>query len=377
MPKILFVNFNDGYFWSHRADLALTLKKKGWQVFVTTGGHDTENLEKLKDKGITPVIIPAYNGVLSPLIVLRLIWGLRKKIQKIQPDIVHAISLKYAFLTGLSTLFLKDVRQVFTIAGLGYLFSRDNKKAAFMRAFLMPFLKLAFRRKNAFLIFQNVDDKEKFSQNHLTSPRQNTIIRGSGVNTSDFPETKEPEKEKPVILMPTRLIREKGIDIFIRAAGIVKEKGYDAIFILAGGTDKYNPSALSEKDMKTLLDNSEVIWRGKIQDMPRMYQRSHIVVYPSYYNEGVPKVLLEAASSARPIVTTNHTGCKEVVQDGVNGLLIPVKDSVATANAIINLINNPKKRKAMGQENRRLALEQFDVSIINSQTIDVYKPYVI
>ena len=370
--KILYIINHIDWFWSHRYALAKDVQQTGCKVFVATSNARRDS--SLSREGFIPLDLPEYGAGASPVSMFRTILQIRKHIRKVQPDLVHGITIKYAFMTGLATLFQNvNTKKLFTIAGLGYVFSGSTIKSELLRLSIMPFMKLAFFRKNTKLIFQNSDDQKIFNKAGLCRMEDSNLIPGSGVSIRKFVFSHEPETMEPVVFMPTRLVREKGVAVFAEAAKIVSDKGYKARFILGGGLDKYNPNALSETEMNKILSDTPVTWRGKIKDMPRMFRRANMIVYPSYYKEGVPKVLLEAAASGRAIITTDHPGCRDVVENGKNGLLVPVKDAQATANAIIDLLKAPEMRKVMGRHSREKAVSEFDVHLINQKTLKIYE----
>ncbi len=356
--KILYVINHIDWFWSHRLPLAVAAKEAGYEVHVAVPEAD----DKLSQHGFFGHDLPGSAKAQIP--------ALRKIYQSLQPDIVHAITLKTAFIAGLAGTGLSSIRFVHTIAGLGYLFS-PGLQPLVMRLALTPFLKLAFN--NAQMVFQNPDDCKLLQTYKIVSKPQCHLIRGSGVDLNQFPYTDEPVKDVPVVVMPTRLVHDKGIAVFIEAAKILQSRNVQAQFQIAGGITHHNPRAISKLEMEDMIKNSPVEWLGKVSDMPALYQTANLIVYPSYYGEGVPKVLLEAASSGRAIATTDHPGCREVVNDGVQGFLVPVRDAEATANAIENLLKNSEQRKAMGIAARKRAEDEFDVNKIAAQTLTVYR----
>ena len=289
-----------------------------------------------------------------------------------QPDLIHAITLKYAFMAGIAAR-LGGNRILFTIAGLGYLFSGEGLKPKALRILIGPLLKFALKHEKAKIIFQNPDDQALMIKRGFANPAQCTLIPGSGVDLDEFPLTPLPQNDLPLILMPTRLVHNKGIAIFIEAAEILEKQGVQARYQIAGGITKNNPLAISENEMSDMLNGSPVEWLGKVSDMPALYQNANLICYPSYYGEGIPKVLLETCASARPIITTDHPGCREAVRHGENGLLIPVKDPQATAEAVKALLTQPQKMQEMAAAARKLAEENFDVRLIVSKTLQTYE----
>ena len=369
-PEICYVINHIDWFWSHRLPLARGAQEAGWQVSVAVPGASAD--ENLTDEGFKGIDLPAPDQGFGPLGVVKTMCALRRIIRRDSPDLVHAITLKYAFITGLATLGLSHVKLVHTIAGLGYLFSGEGIKPKILRTVLGPFLRLALRRKNIQLIFQNPDDMNMMISRGFADPSQAHLIRGSGVDTHEFTPSDTPEATENIVVMPTRLVHDKGVAVFVDAARILKQQGVNAVFQIAGGVTHNNPLAISQGDMEAMVKDGAAEWLGKVSDMPALLAKAALVAYPSYYREGIPKVLLEAASMAKAIVTTDHPGCKEAVNHGENGLLVPVKDAQSLADAIKKLLDDPAERHKMGQRSRQRATEEFDVKIIVAQTLETY-----
>lgn len=369
--KILYVINHIDWFWSHRLPLAKGAQEKDWDVHLAV--TDASKDDKLVPNGFTGHELPASDQGFMPLTLLKTIVAIHTLIKQEKPDLIHAITLKYAFIAGLAARIHKDVQVVHTLAGLGYLFSGEGIKPRILRLMVGPLLKIALKHKRAKIIFQNPDDMALMIKRGFVKENQCNLILGSGVDINDFEDTPLPKNSTPVILMPTRLVHDKGIAIFIEAAKIVTQNGFDVRFQIAGGITHNNPLAINENEMHEMLKGSPVEWLGKVKDMPTLYKTASFICYPSYYGEGVPKVLLEACASARPIITTDHPGCRETVRDGINGILIPVKDAIATAKAIEKMLNDPDKMQNMAQASRTLAQDLFDVKIIVEKTLAVYE----
>jgi glycosyltransferase involved in cell wall biosynthesis len=368
--KLLYVINHIDWFWSHRLPLAQGAQCDGWTVSVAVTGAKTE--AKLRPTGFKGIELPASDQGFAPLTVFKIIWAIHKIIIKEKPDVLHAITLKYAFMAGLAARMHKHLKIVHTIAGLGYLFSGEGLQPTFLRLIVGPFLKIALKHPRAQIIFQNPDDERLMVKRKFVRPSQCHLILGSGVDLEQFRFTTLPEDAVPIVLMPTRLVHDKGIAVFIETARILKTRGVQARFQIAGGVTRNNPLAISEKQMHELIKYGAAEWLGKVDDMAALYRASTLICYPSYYGEGVPKVLLEAAATGRPIITTDHPGCREVVHTGENGLLVPVKDAQATADAIIRLLNDRSLMQKMGQSSRARAEHDFDVKLIVRRTISVY-----
>jgi len=365
-PKLLYVINHMDWFWSHRLPLAEGARDKGYDVCVAASGAGGN--EKLSQAGFTGLELGAADNP------VRFWLGLHKLLKAEKPDILHVITIKYAFLCGLVALLHPNIRKVYTIAGLGYLFSGEGLKPGILRAILSPFFKLVFRDKRSKIIFQNPDDMAIFISRGFAREDQCSLIRGSGVDTQQFtPAQAEDNTKTPLVVMPTRLVHDKGVAVFIEAARILKSQGVEAHFQIAGGVTRHNPLAISEEEIKAMTADGAAKWLGKVDDMPALLRAACIIAYPSYYREGIPKVLLEAAACARAIITTDHPGCREVVDHGRNGLLVPVKDADALAAAMAELLGDPVKRAAMGKLSREKAEKEFDVRLIVQQTLTVYE----
>lgn len=361
MKKVLFVLADISDFWNSRAGLARAAQARGWRVFVAAPG--ALNDQRLPHEGFTGIELAPF----SVMNAAKIIFDLRKILKIHRPDLLHAVTLKYACLAGLAAGRKPD-KKIYTVAGLGFLFSPQG---AALKFFIAPFLKYALR--NAQIIAQNPDDEKILLEEKFAEGRRCHVIKGSGVDLSLFYPRENPETGPPVVLMPTRLLRDKGIEVFIRAARIARRENIEARFIIAGASGGGSPGAISESEMKELCADAEVEWLGHVDDMASLYARCAIVVYPSYYREGVPRALLEACAMGKAIVTTDHPGCREAVAHGVNGLLVPVKNAEATADAIQALLQDAAKREAMGKMGRQLAERAFDVNLIVKKTLEIYE----
>lgn len=356
--------------WKSRLPLAKAGQKEGWDVTIGIVGNpeDTNALEGLKHATIT-----RPEGRLTLFSILKTILSIRNLIEQEKPNLVHTVTIKYAFFLGLASLFKSNYRIIYTLAGLGFLFRGHGRKPEIIRAALSPFLKFILRNRKAQVIFQNPDDMKLMIEKNYVKEANTHLVISSGVDLEKFKAVPPPAKEEPLVLMPTRLVREKGIHIFIEAARLLKLRGIRARFEIAGGETHHNPSAISKKEMEQITSDSSTHWLGHVDNMTAILTKADIIVYPSYYGEGVPRVLLEAAAAGRPIITTDHPGCREAVEDGSNGFLVPIKDVNAIANAIELLLNDSEKRLEMGHQSRLKAQNSFDLKRIVYKTLEVYQ----
>jgi glycosyltransferase involved in cell wall biosynthesis len=231
----------------------------------------------------------------------------------------------------------------------------------------------AFRHPNLRVIFQNPDDRAVFIRKGIVTGEQAAVIKGSGVDLSLYRPSSEPEG-LPIVILASRMLWDKGVAQFVEAALILKSVGVQARFALAGEPDPENPATIPHEQLEVWRESGEIEWWGlqEPENMPGVLAKSHIVCLPSY-REGIPRILIEAAASGRPIVTTDAPGCRELVRPGVNGIIVPSRDASSLAGALRFLIENPEARIAMGANNREVAVQEFSQELVIAQFMSVYR----
>jgi glycosyltransferase involved in cell wall biosynthesis len=367
--KLLYILAETNDFWSSRLPLALAAKEKGCEVHLAAPGAADDLV--LKEFGFHGHDLPPARNGFSICTAVKNIFAIKKLLRELKPDIAHTFTLKYSLLTGLAACCTKSTRHVFTIAGLGYLFSGNDLKSKILLCIAAPFLKYALRKAET-VTFQNSDDMDILIRRNFVRAENSVLIRGSGVDLQKFAPRNNTESNPPLILLPTRLIHDKGISVFIAMAEILKKRQIPARFQVAGGITEHNPLAITKTEMERMVAGTPVEWIGRVDDMPGLYARTTLIVYPSWYREGIPRVLLEAAACGKAIVTTDHPGCREVVIHNENGLLVPVKNSEATADAVEAILTNPALRKKMESAGRALAEREFGIDKVVAQTMKIY-----
>jgi glycosyltransferase involved in cell wall biosynthesis len=315
--------------------------------------------------GVTGHDIADHGMGINPLGELRILLSIIRVIHKVKPDLIHAITIRHALYAGIAARLTGRKPAVFTLAGLGSLFS--ERSLAMHLA--LPLFRLAFRHNAAHVIFQNPDDRDVMENAGAVYPGHAALIRSSGVDLKDFAFSPMPQSPVPVVLFSSRLIREKGIEDFVEAARILKGK---ARFLVAGDVYSKNPKSLTCEEIQAWHDEGVIEWLGHVTDMPLLLKSSTIFVLPSYYREGVPKVNIEAMATGRPVITCDTPGCRETVRDGVNGLLVPPRDPQALARAIETLLAAPAQMAEMGKAGRAMAERDFSVESVVSRTLEVY-----
>lgn len=368
--KLLYILAETNDFWSSRLPLALAAQTKGCEIHLAAPG--AASASKLKAYGFFGHDLPSMQKGFSPLSAFKTIYALRKILKNLKPDIAHTITLKYSLLTGLAAWNIGGVKLIYTIAGLGYLFSGHDLKSKTLLCAAAPFLKLVLRNPGTVVTFQNSDDMNILIRKNFVHKKDCVLIPGSGVDIEKFYPRADAD-DPPLVLMPTRLIHDKGISIFIEMAKILEKRRIPARFQVAGGVTEHNPLAIMEEEMRRMVAGTPVEWIGRVNDMPALYAQATLIVYPSWYREGIPRVLLEAAAMGKACVTTDHPGCREAVAHNDNGLLVPVKSAEAAADATEKILANPDLRKKMEISARARAEREFATAHIVEKTMKIYR----
>lgn len=367
--KLLIVVNVDWFFLSHRKDLALSAKKEGYQVIILT--KDTGQKSIIEALGFEFIDLPmsrSGTNLFKELSTLKYLFRIYKKEK---PDIIHHVGLKTILLGTLAAKLANAKSLVNAITGLGYIFSANNNN--FLRKVIIYLLRFSHRRGNLIAIFQNDDDRSLFFNNHIIQENQTYIIKGSGIDLNEFCYTSEPKIGKIIVLITARMIIEKGIFILIDAAKLLKGDYKDKVqFILCGAIDD-SPIAIKEEELKSACDGEYICWLGYQNNIIDLIKKSHIIAFPSYYREGIPQSLIEAAAIGRPIITTNSIGCKETVIDRYNGFLIPIKNSELLADRLKKLFDDTQLRISMGKNSRLLAEKDFSIENVITKHLEIYK----
>ncbi len=368
-PTALFVANVDWFFLSHRLPIALALRDRGFEV--TVASLDTGRLHEAADHGLRIVRLPMSRQGAGPVEALRTLAALVRLYRQRRPDLIHHIAVKPIVLGSLAARAVPGTPVVNAISGFGYT-GGTSLRARLLRAPLRLLYRLALRRSHSWTIFQNPEDREAFVQTGLVREEHTRLIRGSGVDTTRFAPAPEPEGA-PLVLMASRMIADKGVREFVEAARLVRREHPDTRFVLVGSPDDGNPTSIPETELEAAQRHGTCEWWPHRTDMHEVIRQATVVVLPTSYKEGLPKVLIEAAACARPAVATDIPGCREIVRDGVNGLLVPERDANATAAAITKLLHSPELRAEMGERGRATVEAHFSLETIIEQTLRLYE----
>ncbi len=369
-PTLLFLVTEDWYFWSHRLDLARAALAAGFEV--TLAARFAAHQQRIEAQGIQCIPLPFVRTMRNPFADLKSMWLLARVIKRLSPAVVHTVALKPILLSAAAIVSSPNVRFCHAVTGLGSLFISHNLSARCVRALLRPVFKWLFARPNCWLIAQNVDDLSLLVSRGMVDPQCAVLIRGAGVDVRRFAVRPLPQEDSPLVVLPARMLRDKGVGEFVAAARLLRRRGVKARCVLVGGLDPSNASALSAAEMADLCRDGATEWWGPQDDMPAVLAQATLVCLPSY-REGFPKVLLEAAACGRPLIATDVPGCREICRSDETGLLVPPHDIVALADAIASLLADRPRCLRMAAAARDLVMRNFSAEIINRETLAFYK----
>lgn len=366
--KLLLVVNVDWFFLSHRLPIALEGVKRGWDVYILT--KDTGKFDEIKKHGLKPINLDVERSGKNVLREFRVISSLVKVYRDINPDVVHHVTMKISIYGSIAARKAGIKKVVNAISGLGFNFTADRKSLT--QKVILQLMRHAFRNRGLTFIFQNPDDLDMFQQLGLAENNQSVLIKGSGVDLDEFKKSPQPGRDKLRFVMTARMLRDKGVGEYINAAtSVEKELPGKGEWQLVGGLDPENPAGYTESELNILLKETPVEWLGYRSDIADILANANVMVLPSY-REGLPKSLIEAAAIGRPIITTDTVGCRECVDDEVNGFLVPVQDSEKLAQSMIKLLNDADLREKMGDASRKKAEQEFSIRSVLDKTFELY-----
>jgi glycosyltransferase involved in cell wall biosynthesis len=366
--RILYLAASDWYFWCHRVSHALAAQAAGFDVTVATPEGDYS--AQIAATGLRHLPVPMSRQGKNPLEDAQTIARLALLYRSEAPDLVHHVALKPILYGTLAARMTRVPAIVNAMGGAGYVFLNNDAFSRTARPVITTAFRAMLNRGNTRTILQNPEDVSRW-MGYGVKRNRIVLIRGAGVNVERFAPTPEPSGT-PVVVLPARLLFDKGVGEFVEAARILRKQGTPVRMALVGDGDFGNPKSVRRADLDAWKREGIVEHWGWRDDMDAVLRQAHIACLPSY-GEGLPKALLEAAASGRPIVATDVPGVREVAKHDHNALLVPVKDAAALAQAIHKLAVDAELRKALGARGRSLALADFAEARIHGQTVALYR----
>ncbi|HET7612919.1 MAG TPA: glycosyltransferase family 4 protein [Gemmatimonadaceae bacterium] len=366
--KILFFIGADWYFCSHRLLLARGLHQAGYEIVVLT--HVTNDGERIRKEGFRLVESTLARGSLNPLSDVRAFVGTLRAYRRERPDIAHHVGIKPILYGSLAGVMTSTPGLVNAFAGMGYLFNTTDRKARIVRGGVVAAMKALLNRRNTRVILQSEDARDSMVKTGFLAHERIAVIRGSGVDISEFVPSPEPPGV-PVVVLASRMLWDKGVREFVEASRMLKARKVPVRMALVGAPDSANPSAIAVSQLEAWRDDGSVEWWGHRSDMPSVFAQCHVVCLPSYH-EGVPKVLIEAAASGRPLIASDIPGCREVARHMENAMLVEPRSASALADAISVLARDKALRLRLGERGRQIAVDEFSIDDVIARTRAVY-----
>jgi glycosyltransferase involved in cell wall biosynthesis len=366
-PRLLYVVTEDWAFLSHRLPMARAARDAGFEVHVATRVSSWAAAIEAERFVLHP--IPFARGSVSPVATLSTIAALRRLHREVKPALTHHVALQACVLGMLATLG-RPAACINAFIGLGYLFTSDSGKARTVRTLVRLLLRFLINRKNSIALVQNCDDKAALTSLGIAKTKI-ALIPGSGVDTNRFTPIPEPDGT-PTFGFVGRLLDDKGIRTLITAHRLLRTHMPDVRLFIAGTPDPGNPASVTDAEAKSWNERPGIAWLGHVDDIAGFWARAHIAVLPSR-REGLPLSLMEAAACGRAMIASDVPGCREVVIHQQTGLLVPVDDALALAEAMSRLADAPELRARYAMAARNLVVEKFAADIIGRQTAQLYR----
>ena len=369
MSKVLYSVSEDWYFCSHRLPVARAARDAGWDVVVVAREGDHANV--IRNEGFIYYPLALERGGINPFkdasVINKLIAILRQE----KPDLIHAVAMKPVIYGAFAARIAGIQHGIFALAGMGFVFLSSSWKAKMLQPFIRQMLKLCDRKGSCVLV-QNSDDAALMREKVGVGEDCLRLIRGSGVDISQFPILPEPESRPVIYALVARMLWDKGVGEFVEAIRLLKEQGENVEGWLVGGMDVDNPAGISMDQLKQWQNEGVIQYKGHQSEIVSIWKQAHVAVLPSY-REGLPKSLLEAASCGRPMVAADVPGCREVVIDGETGVLVESHNALSLASGMAKLIKNDELRQCYGKNARALVEASFTTSHVTEATLSLYQ----
>ncbi|MFK3878664.1 glycosyltransferase family 4 protein [Pantoea agglomerans] len=370
MKKLCFYINSDWYFNLHWKERALAAKENGYEVHVVCNFENQKIFNDFEKSGLIPHNSRMSEQSLNPFVIIRDFFKSLHIIRKINPDILHCITIKSCIIGGFyAKVFHKKL--VLSFVGLGRVFSSKSAKYEFIKFNVSAFYRWISKKHDVFFIFEHELDREKIISITGIDSQKTMVIDGAGIDTEQFKYTPDPDNSLPVVLFASRLIWSKGLSDLIEARKILEKKGVFFILKVAGISVKNDPDSIPDSVIKKWSDANDIVWLGQRDDMKTLIEESNIVALPSVYAEGVPRILIEAAAVGRPSIAYNTGGCSSIIVNDVTGFIIN-KDLQDLVCKLEMLIKSKEMRLDFGINARAWVMSRFCLTFVIEKTLGVY-----
>jgi glycosyltransferase involved in cell wall biosynthesis len=368
--RLLYVVNDTPYFVLHWLERAIAARDHGFETHVA--GSAGDGVADIEAAGLPFHAVPFTRGKSDLGKEVAAFRALPRLYASVRPDLIHHVTIKPVIYGSVAARWRGVPAVVNTVPGLGYVFAQSGLRAAIDRLAVKTMYRTALGHRNSRVIFENPDDRADFIRWGLISDAQGLLIKGAGVDLDRFRPAAVPPSGPPLVVFAARMLWDKGVGVFVDAAAAVKKAHPDARLVLVGTGDPGSHASVSEDQLRAWSESGLVEWWGRRSDMPDVLASAAVVCLPSFYREGIPRVLIETAACGRPAITSDAPGCREIVRDGENGLLVPLRDPARLAAAIIRLLDDPALATRMGAAGRARAEAEFGSPRVIARTLAVY-----
>lgn len=366
-PRYLVVINNLSFFYSHFWNLAIAIRRAGWDVYIA--GNENVSSSRLVDGGMSYISLPPVGGIRSFTAAFRYFFALRRELQWLRPDVCHFIYLESVLFGGIAARSLDLPAVVGAVTGLGTLFAEDRLIYRIARRMVVVGIRWGYKNRRAVLAFENLDDRGYFVIRHAVREHNTVIIPGAGVEADELnPAMSQADstgqEKRPVVLFASRMIRSKGVIDLVRAAKDLNNRSIHFDLWLAGDFDRNNPTSLRQDEIEEFRKLPFLQYLGHRSDMARLMLAADIFCLPTYYREGLPRVIIEACAAGKPVITTNVPGCRDIIRNGVNGFVVEPRDHDALVGSLTTLLSDAALCLRMGIEGRRIFEETYTLESV-------------
>jgi len=371
MSKVVaFVINVDWYFNLHWVERAEYFKSLGYSIHIVSNFSDKNIKNELLGNGYHCHHLDVKRKSINLFNELMSFNKLRKLLKDINPDLIHSITIKPNIYAGLLNRIFLYKPIIYSITGLGAVFSSSDYKFIILKHLITALYKLISTPQSHF-IFENSEDSELFKLLGILKHSNGTVIKGAGIDLNRFKPSSPPDNGS--ILFAARLLQDKGLSCLVEAKKLLKQRGCDLSLNVAGIIDNDVSSAIPLSQIEAWAKNGDISWLGNVKDMPNLISQNDVICLPTTYGEGVPRILIEAASCQRAIVTTDVAGCREIVSHDYNGYLAIPNDPNSLADYLQSLIVDRDKLVKFGENGRKKVEEEFSQEMVFEKTLNVYQ----
>ncbi len=368
--KIVFVINVDWYFHLHWLERTEYFQSLGFDIHIVSSFSSDDIKNELASKGFTCHQLPVKRKSVNIFREIGSIYLLKRILDEIKPDLIHCVTIKPNVYAGLLNRLFFNKPIIYSVTGLGAVFSSNSIKFNLLRRIITTLYKFISISKSRF-IFENGEDYKLFDELGVLKYENGRVVKGAGIDLTRFSPSLPPLNKN--VLFGARLLKEKGLDCLVEAKQILESQGVEFTLNVAGIIDSDVSSAIPLSQVEAWESFRDINWLGNVQDMPKLIKENDIVCLPTTYGEGVPRILIEAASCQRAIITTDVVGCREIVSHNVNGLLAQPRDVVSLVNCLRTLLEDDEKTLEFGIKGRKKVEEQFSQEMVFEKTVQIYK----